>query len=141
MLVVARKKTGAEMGPSDHGHVYSPRSVFPVTLGQQYTVFAMNLYDHHLAYLVYNDVLRPDWMPIGLFEVLDPNLPSDWQFRAAQEANLPPGKWGLQGLWGYPELVESQEHYEGLIELNERDVMTFLEVRSSYGRSVSPEIK
>lgn len=135
MLIVARMNKGSELGPPDHGHGYSLRSQFPVTLGREYEVFAMNLYDHQLRYLIFNDAMHPDWLPTGLFEVLDGKLPSDWQFRDTRESEgLPPGKWGLGGLWGYPELVRRVDHYEGLLELNEADILTFLEVRQRYAK-------
>ena len=81
MEVACLKSMGSELSAPDHGFWYSPSTHFPVTIGNRYRVVGMSLYNHRLAYLVENDASRPDWLPVGLFSIIDPRLPSDWSFR------------------------------------------------------------
>ena len=127
------KIDGGELGPPDHGFLYSERTSFSVTRGKEYDIFGMSLYDHNLAYLICNDAKRPDWLPVGLFQLKVAAIPQDWEFRLVEvQADWPVGKWGLQALWGYPELTRSLSHYEGLIDQRASDLALFDSIQDRY---------
>lgn len=126
MEVACVKSMGSELSAPEHGFWYSPSTHFPVTIGNRYRVVGMSLYNHRLAYLIENDASRPDWLPVGLFTIVDPRLPSFWSFSIPEVASeMPEGSWGLQGLWGYRELTSSLDHYQGLIEQVPADIEVF----------------
>jgi hypothetical protein len=71
--------------------------------------------------LIFDEYNMPDWYPAEQFELEDSSLPSDWfhSFYGYQE-------YGISVIWGYRELVFSEEHYNGLFEQDEHEVEIFL---------------
>ena len=88
----------------------TPHSRFNISVGSEYLVHAMALWDYGIGLLVVDDNLRPNWKPIGLFEITDHSLPSNWKFRVVGD------KGPVLALWGYRSLIENPEHHDGLIE-------------------------
>jgi hypothetical protein len=133
MELDCKVNTGRGLGPADHGFFYSDRSEFAVDIGVTYFVYAMVLFDHMIQVLVCNKFGSPYFCPIGLFEVSDGRIPADWKFGRREEGvDLPAGRWGLQAIWGYPEIVDSDAHYAGLVDRNPDDLKTFAAVRQRY---------
>ena len=85
-------------------------SRFDLTVGREYTAYAMALWTYGLGVLVVNDTSRTFWMPISLFQVVDGSLPAHWEF--AVVADRKP----VLALWGYPSLIHDPEHHDALIE-------------------------
>ena len=55
----------------------TPGQVF-VTIGQQYEVFALAVYEGCPLFQIVDDLRYPAWLPSWLFDVVDPALPLDW---------------------------------------------------------------
>ncbi len=70
---------------------------------------------------------RPNWYPVQLFEIRDSKLPVSWSFAFFSNAE----QEGVSAVWGYPELVDSQEHFDGLLEREEAALRLFA-VRSGH---------
>lgn len=92
-------------------------SEFQLSVGKEYVVYAMCVFENALSYLVFNDSRQPDWSPAELFAITDHRLPADWRFNS----------WGpdLSGVWGYEELVMSREYFDQLAERDEPAILDF----------------
>lgn len=92
-----------------------------LTLNNSYVVYGMVIFQEGLDYLILDDNDMPMWYSAELFEVEESSLPSKWHHSF----------WGydeydVTAIWGYVELVNSQEHFDGLAEQNEQDVELFM---------------
>ncbi|MCG8542536.1 MAG: hypothetical protein MJA82_21775 [Clostridia bacterium] len=92
-----------------------------LTLNKSYEVYGMVIFQEGLDYLILDDHDMPMWYSAELFEVEESLLPSKWyhSFFRYEE-------FGVTAIWGYFELVNFQEHFDGLAEQNEQDVELFL---------------
>ena len=87
------------------------------TVGREYRPYAMELYFDSINVLVCDDIDYPVWLPIDLFTVEEPRIPSGWEFAAsAEDVPSKTGRRGRRAIWGYPEIVHSEAHFVGLIE-------------------------
>lgn len=105
-------------------------TLFDVSLGREYRVYAMSLGDAFLEVLIADDTGKPGWYPLSLFKVTDSRLPAHWEFaRMPSEGGARDGTGALlttdTARWGYPEVVHSEEHNIGLIEREDEDLRTF----------------
>jgi hypothetical protein len=64
---------------------YSSESKTYITLGKEYEVYALSVFQGVVFLQVINDVDIIDWLPAWLFEVRDTSLPSDWIANLFQE--------------------------------------------------------
>ena len=89
-----------------------------MSLGGQYRVLGMELFRGLIQILVPDNsaARRPRWLPMDLFTIEDARLPSNWSFRTYAPGSSARDR-GFQGRWGYRELVESDEHRDGLEDL------------------------
>ena len=71
-----------------------------------------------LAVLVTDDYDDPSWYPIQAFTVADGTLPDGWVFRVfpGVEPGGKPGEYQVQAIWGYTEMVYSDEHNDLLMD-------------------------
>lgn len=98
---------------------------FQITIDFEYLALGMELYNNVLQVLVADDsdFRRPQWLPIELFTVLDGNIVG-WHFKM-----FDPGSQafeaGFRARWGYPLLVQSNRHRDGLEELDPGALATF----------------
>lgn len=55
---------------------------FDVSVGEEYTVYAITILKGHCWYFVFDRTSAdyPKWNPAALFEVSDPSLPASWVF-------------------------------------------------------------
>jgi hypothetical protein len=101
----------------------------PLIIGEIYTVYGILFFKNRIEYLVDSHDDRPNWVPSCLFSVIDSSLTSNY-FSAVitKESEF---SWlyenGAQFIIGYQEIIESSEHFIGLIERNETDLITFFE--------------
>ncbi len=65
-------------GPPQIAAVGSPETDTFVTLGKEYEVYAMSLYQGVLWLQIVNDVEIIHWHPAWFFEIRDSSLPQDW---------------------------------------------------------------
>jgi hypothetical protein len=99
---------------------------FELTVGARYPVLGMELYQDILQILVPDDSDRrlPQWMPADLFDIELSELPADWFF-VAYPAETMARQRGFRARWGYRVLVESDEHRDGLEELDSSALAVF----------------
>jgi hypothetical protein len=106
----------------------TPDTVFHVTYGNSYIVYAINLWKGSINYLILEDgeQHKPDWYPANLFEVTDSRMPSTWQY--AFWGNIP--EFQVQAVWGYAELaLDAGKHYDALMERQEDALAVFQQRR------------
>lgn len=70
----------------------------------------MVLWTYGLGVLIVDDTGRPNWKPIGLFKVIDGNVPKYWEFAIVG------GREPILALWGYPSLIRDPSHHDDLID-------------------------
>ncbi|MGX7137189.1 hypothetical protein RV15_GL001170 [Enterococcus silesiacus] len=84
-----------------------------------YTIYAQVLFKNVLHYLIigtHEDL--PSWYPAELFEVVDHQVYLEWYYN--YEINSV-----VSGLWGYKEMVMTDNHYDDLIERTEEAIEVF----------------
>jgi hypothetical protein len=99
---------------------YNRDAKVDLTVGSQYRVCALSLYFGSIMILLHDDTRLPGWYPVGLFDVIDHGLPADWGFASY------PASTALQALWGYPEMVEDDSHYDAILERDETALATLM---------------
>jgi hypothetical protein len=118
MIGRAVHESGATLGLPDRGHFYSTETVFHVTVGRDYPVIGMGVFETVLLALVCDDTEEPNWLPIGVFELQSEALPADWEFvlldSLAASGGDASNRW--VAVWGYRELVHDRNHREQLVE-------------------------
>ncbi|MDT7726628.1 MAG: hypothetical protein QOI21_3204 [Actinomycetota bacterium] len=120
MKLKCQFNNGKDLPAQRHGLYYTERSVFHVSVGRTYEVYAMTLYKKGITVLVLDDVRQPNWYPVELFEVVGGDLPDDWKFARRGE-----GEHGTEAIFGYPELVDDESHLESLVGLKKRALEVF----------------
>jgi hypothetical protein len=92
---------------------------FDLTIGGLYPVLGMELYRDVLQILIpdNSDGRHPQWLPLELFEISKSEVPDSWYFLAYPNG-VPARLRGFRARWGYRKLVESDEHRDGLEELD-----------------------
>ena len=105
----------------------------PLVIGREYFVFAIIFYANRIDYLISPDNSAPMWVPSCLFSVVDSRLNSN--FHAAFIDKNSPFSWlcenyGARFIVGYQKITESFEHFIGLIERNEADLVAFSKQKS-----------
>ena len=89
--------------------------------GSVYSVYGISLYKGVLAYLIVGENTDyPSWYPAELFEVTDNQIPFEWSFEFFKNLDL-------KAVLGYKELVLSDDHYDNLMERDEKAIRIFLE--------------
>ncbi len=96
---------------------------FDLTVGQEYVVYGIVVYHGEVRYLVQNDHGYPEFLPAGLFEISDSDIPICWEIgemHLSEESIF---------VIGYSDLVHEYAHLRGLLQLEPRDVKIFLEFK------------
>jgi hypothetical protein len=69
-----------------------------------------------------DDNCYPSWFPLNDFDIIDPRVPGDWEITA-----------GIWTVWtmvmGYPLLTRSAEHFDGLLEREEKELEIFSAIK------------
>lgn len=118
MIAECIHATGESLGRPERGAFYGTRTHFDLTVGSRYPVLGMGLFETILIVLIRSDSGHPDWLPIGLFRVVDPTIPSDWEFALLDGPACSGGDTSNRWLakWGYSRLVRDPTHSDALIE-------------------------
>lgn len=107
---------------ADHQRGRSPdrEMRYDLTVGKEYVVVAMALWESVLDVLVRDDWGGPLWCPAGLFDLDAQPLPADWNFRLHDGLRLSGREaWGrCMAMWGYREIIANEHHSD---ELQDRD--------------------
>ena len=96
------------------------KTEYPLEKDEIYTIYAQVLFKNVLHYLIigtYEDL--PSWYPAELFEVVDHQVHLEWYYN--YEVNSV-----VSGLWGYKEIVLTDNHYDDLIERTDEAIEVFL---------------
>lgn len=121
--------TGKGLGEPQRGDFYGVETVFDVTVGAKYLVVGMGLFETILLILIRSDSGLPDWLPIGLFRIIDPAVPDHWEFAVLDGRACSGGdtsnRWTAK--WGYSQLVRDPEHSDALIQRDGRALKLFTE--------------
>lgn len=111
---VRAKASAALPHPGRSGTRFSPREAYFVTPGHTYEVAGVGVFEEELCVLINDDDRHPDWPPAALFEVIDSTVPGHWIARLFDAEDTDGGGWTFR--LGYPELVNSLAHVNGVIE-------------------------
>ena len=113
--------------PATHFQVFrgeTEQTVFHVSIGKSYPVFAMALWQSVIIILLLDDTGKPNWYSIEIFSIVDPKLSDDWYF-STTIAN----DHGVQAIWGYEHMTSNPKHYEAVIERDPEALRVFDEQR------------
>jgi hypothetical protein len=103
-----------------------PESEFNLTIGNEYTVYAISIWRNSINYLIVtDDAIDPSWEFADLFYVVDHKLPSSWYFQYFENIEGDKRMKGLMALWGFNELIENKEFYINLLEVEPLEVAIF----------------
>jgi hypothetical protein len=128
MIVRCRSNTGETVPATsrDSALGINADTVFPLTIGRSYEVFAMTVFLGIAWYHVLNDDGHdwPTWAPAPLFDVADGTLPRSWRVgyvRLEGEDEYP--------ILSFPEWATDHEFYERLVDGDADAVCIFNERR------------
>ncbi len=119
----------AEAIPQYLGLLFFDQSVkFQLTIGGLYPVLGMELYRNILQILVPDNSEHkyPQWLPLELFETENSEVRTNWYFRSYPSGTAARER-GFRARWGYRQLVESDEHRDGLEDLDPDALAVFAE--------------
>jgi len=94
-----------------------------ITPQRKYTVFGLLIFCEKVRYLISDDNGLPNFFPSDLFEVFEPSILFDWEFRTF------PVDGKLLTLIGYSDLVE-YDSFRDLIRHKPRAVESFLKYKT-----------
>jgi hypothetical protein len=102
---------------------YRPGRSLPLTVGREYTAYAIAFLGEQVWYFIENDdadVLRyPSREPAELFQVTEGSIPRCWRFA------FTPGHSDHQALMAFPEWTEDRFFYDRLTDGQVREVEIF----------------
>ncbi|WP_156754920.1 hypothetical protein [Actinokineospora pegani] len=123
MLVRCVANSGADLPPPRFGLYHSEHTRFPVTIGQDYRVHGVMMYRGGVIVLIRDDDGLPNTYPVELFEVVDGTFPDGWKAAFPLE-----GDQGHQAVFGYPELVDDDDHLRALQEREGAALRVFVDM-------------
>jgi hypothetical protein len=92
---------------------------YPLTVGSEYVVVGMGLWENVLFVLVRDDWGKPCFARAGLFELGSGEIPAGWRFALCPGIRASGRELWVQpcgAVWGYDELVDKPEHLGELAE-------------------------
>lgn len=92
-----------------------------VTIGEEYPVYALSVFDGVVALQIVDDLRCPAWYPFVLFELLDHELPRDWQCALFPHDDLR----GCAMVIGPEFVARDQAAYRAMVELEADQVGRF----------------
>ena len=124
MIVRCTANSGAALPEAnlDPRRGYDRTTEFPLTLGRDYTFFAITVFLGTAWYYVLDDdwLDWPTWSPSALFDVVDGAIPASWiigYFRASAENQYP--------IISFPEWAQDHQFYERLVDRDPVATATF----------------
>lgn len=88
----------------------------PVTISTTYDVHGATSFNGLTLFQIVDDLGYPSWQPSWLFEVVDMQLASDWNCNVLSDGSI---------VIGPSFIVESDESYSGMVELDATQVDRF----------------
>jgi hypothetical protein len=109
---------------------YDRSTEFPLTIGRDYSVFALTVFLGTAWYYVLDDDGNPwpTWSPAALFDVVDGHIPHGWScgyIRNSADDQYP--------VISFPEWAEDHTFYERLVDGDEAAIRVFNERRHEVG--------
>ncbi|OTN87627.1 hypothetical protein A5819_000073 [Enterococcus sp. 7E2_DIV0204] len=96
------------------------KSEYPLKKDEVYTIYGQHIYKNVLSYLIIGTYENlPSWYPAELFEVVDQQVYLEWYY--SYESNSV-----ISALWGYKELILTENHHDELIERTDEAIEIFL---------------
>jgi hypothetical protein len=120
MLVIPKANSGKALPPKYFSLGYTEQSEFNITIGKEYTVFAIGFWQSAIHFLICDDSELPNWHPAELFLISDGSLPNGWLFSTCV-AN----EHGVDAVCGYERLIIDKAHYESLLERDPEAIHVF----------------
>lgn len=102
---------------------YTSSSAFDLEVGKEYVVYGIILWKDLLSYLVMGEGMFPHWYPSELFRVTRSELPQGWYFVRFNEDE----GFEVNAIWGYKELVDKEDHFDDLSNLEKSAIDIFVE--------------
>lgn len=122
MRVLCNVNNGSSLSVRHFENGYTPSSEFDLKIGKEYIVYAINLWKGLLGYLIVGEGMYPHWYPPELFGITRSELPSCWHFAHFNPAD----GFEINAIWGYEELVNSEDHFDALSNLENNAIDIFL---------------
>ena len=99
---------------------------YDVQIDSLLTVFGMGVFQGRLRFLIdLSDNSRPLWFDATDFKIVTSDIPRNWE-----SASFADGDWSF--IFGYENLVKSDEHFNGLLEREEHDLEIFQNLKEIY---------
>jgi hypothetical protein len=119
MILKCTDNKSDSLGEFQRGRAVGLGVTYDLTVGKDYRVAGMMLWETTLAVIVNGDDGWPTSVPAGFFEQVPLELPSDWFFALGRGVKMSGSDlWvnPMVAIWGYRELVEDDGHLDALLE-------------------------
>lgn len=121
--------TGASLGAPLRGAAFSDQTEFDLDVGAEYEILGLGLFETTLFALVCDNTGKPNWLPVGLFDIPPTALPPGWEFSlidgVAASGGDASNRWVAR--WGYTDLVRGDDHVVALIERDPEALRIFFQ--------------
>ena len=118
MKALCRFNDAASLADHQQGRFGSVPAHYDITIGRDYVVVSMGIWETVLQILIRSDLGLPTWCPAALFEIVQQPIPDHWHFTLRDGAQHSGRdlwtRWVAQ--WGYEELIVQEDHSDSLIE-------------------------
>jgi hypothetical protein len=96
-------------------YVYFPKLNSPpvkldLTIGKEYDVYALALFEESLTLQIIDDLNYPFWFPASLFEIVDRTVPNDWICLLQNRS--------LRMVMGPEFIAKDEESYNSMVEID-----------------------
>lgn len=120
MLVICRSILGKYL--PDHLRIMGETDdtdFSPMAVGREYKVYGLMFYANRTDVLICPAQNCPMWVPMSLFDIVDDKLSEKWSFIATENTEGYSDlfeSFGIHAICGYFDLVQSYDHYIGILE-------------------------
>jgi hypothetical protein len=119
MRVLSIGNSGANLSEKHYEHGFTRASELDLQAGKEYVVYGISLWKGLMIYLVIGEGSNPHWYPAELFRLVKNELPPTWYFAFFRNGA------DVNAIWGYSELVNSEDHFDALSDLDEDALKIF----------------
>lgn len=91
-----------------------------ISVDSVYEVYGIVMFQEDILYLIIDDYDMTNWYNSELFNIEDSRITRPWHYKFCGYNDR-----GMTSICGYKELVESNQHYNGLIEREKCDIKIF----------------
>jgi hypothetical protein len=119
------------------GRMVGSDETYPLTVGLEYVVVGMGLWENVLFLLVRDDWGKPCFARAGLFELGSQEVPDGWRFALGPGSERRVARLWVEpcgAVWGYDELVDDPEHLGALAACDPEELAIF---EREYARRVA----